>query len=72
MEPDGSFRIDKVPPERYDLRVVFRDFAGREERIGYRSFQIETMPGGESDEPLDLGEIQIREPKNEPKPVDIL
>ncbi len=53
---DGTFRIDNVLPADYQLRMKgpsLRVFAASR-------FTIEPMPDGESDESLDLGEIQVK------------
>ena len=57
---DGSFRINDVPPETYQLFVREIREDGKTERIGYSRFTIETIPGGESDEPFELETIEVR------------
>jgi beta-lactamase regulating signal transducer with metallopeptidase domain/protocatechuate 3,4-dioxygenase beta subunit len=53
---DGTFRIDNVLPAHYQLIMK-----GPSPRIFAASrFTVEPMPGGESDELHDLGEIQVR------------
>ena len=48
--PDGAFKIDRLPQGRYEL-------------TGFgRQFEVTPMPGGKTDEPLDLGEIKIGPP----------
>jgi hypothetical protein len=70
LEPDGSFRIDDVPPGEYRLavRVLGLDqfhvtathgrAPGPFERI-VRTFTVPEMPEGRSD-PLDLGLMRLR------------
>jgi len=59
---DGSFRINDVPPETYQLFVRETHEDGKTAQIGYRRFTIETIPGGERDEPFDLETIEVRQP----------
>ncbi|OHB75725.1 MAG: hypothetical protein A2Z25_23785 [Planctomycetes bacterium RBG_16_55_9] len=62
---DGSFRVEDVPAGEYSLYVhaygppTARTFRG--ERIGElnHAFSVPDMPGGRSDEPLDLGELEL-------------
>lgn len=62
VNADGTFRIENVPPESYQLFVTVPGAGGKAENIGYRSFTIKTIPGGVSDEPHDLGEIKVSFP----------
>jgi RNA polymerase sigma factor (sigma-70 family) len=65
INPDGTFRIDDALPGKYDAYV---DYQVRESdgRMGpslisaFAQFEIKEMPGGRSDEPIDLGEIQVK------------
>lgn len=59
---DGSFHIADVPPETYQLFIRELQENGKELHIGYRRFTIETIPGGESDEPFDLETIEVKDP----------
>jgi len=59
---DGSFRISDVPPETYQLFVREIREDGKTLNIGYSRFTIETIPGGESDEPFDLETIEVKRP----------
>jgi hypothetical protein len=66
IEGDGTFRIDDIPAGNYYLYVNAYEPAAeprafRGERIGSlsRHFNIPEMPGGRSDEPLDLGELEL-------------
>ncbi|MHC4323983.1 MAG: carboxypeptidase regulatory-like domain-containing protein [Planctomycetota bacterium] len=65
-DQDGSFRVEDVPAGDYCIYLHAykpppnsRSYRG--ERIGMLSqpFNIPEMPGGRSDEPLDLGELEI-------------
>jgi hypothetical protein len=64
LAPDGSFRIDDVPPGDYRLIVfVGPDELGQGDgpfaRIS-RSFTIPEAPGGRSDSPIDFGTLRLR------------
>lgn len=66
VEPDGSFRVDDIPAGEYDLRVEvydppdskYRAFGELRGSIN-RKVEVPEMSGGRSDEPLDLGEIEL-------------
>ncbi|MBL7040178.1 MAG: hypothetical protein ISR77_16185 [Pirellulaceae bacterium] len=62
---DGSFHINDVPPETYQLFVDETREDGKTARIGYSRFTIKTIPGGESDEPFELETIEVR-PRADP------
>jgi len=57
---DGQFTIPHVPPECYQLFVDERSSDGRLQFVGGTKFTVETVPGGKSDIPLDVGAIKIR------------
>jgi beta-lactamase regulating signal transducer with metallopeptidase domain len=64
VNDDGSFRIEDVIAGKYDLTVWIEERitgAGRPEEIGSYDGTIEVPPmtGGQSDEPLDLGELVL-------------
>ncbi|MFC1793057.1 carboxypeptidase regulatory-like domain-containing protein [Planctomycetota bacterium] len=66
IEGDGTFRIDDVPTGDYQLSVNAYEppadpRAFRGERIGLLSqhFKVPEMPNGRSDEPLDLGVLEL-------------
>jgi hypothetical protein len=66
IQGDGTFRIDDVPSGNYYLYVnaygpPAEPRAFRGERIGLLSqhFNIPEMSNGRSDEPLDLGELEL-------------
>ena len=61
--PDGMFRVEDVPAGRYVLTLPFE---GRTEgdRSGRRAFAraevvVPEMPGGRSDQPLDIGAVPL-------------
>jgi beta-lactamase regulating signal transducer with metallopeptidase domain len=71
IKPDGSFRVDDVLPGDYILTVdINKDWERRDnvvfvgsrlEQIGVAkvSFSMPEIPGGYSDEPLDIGTLKI-------------
>lgn len=64
INEDGSFRIEDVIAGKYELTVWIEEpitARGRGEEIGsYRgTIEVPQMPGGRSDEPLDLGELEL-------------
>ena len=70
VAPDGSFRIDDVPPGEYRLGItvngkvrfhatVMRGDPGPFGRI-VKTFTVPPIPGGRSDEPLDLGVMRLQ------------
>ena len=66
IEVDGTFRIDDVPTGDYHLSVNAYEPAAdprafRGERIGLLSqhFKVPEMSNGRSDEPLDLGVLEL-------------
>jgi RNA polymerase sigma factor (sigma-70 family) len=65
---DGAFRVDDVLPGKYELTIEVQDVlgfwgrtaAGAHTRASaQRPVEIEPIPGGQSDEPLDLGTIKL-------------
>lgn len=68
INPDGTFRVEDVPAGKYELRMsVFEPptsgrCCGWGELIGRVSheFEVPEMPGGRSDEPLDLGTLVLK------------
>lgn len=62
LEADGSFRIEEVEPGTYELfvRVDGLSDEGRHPVAGAsRMVTIPAMPGGRSDVPLELGEVEL-------------
>jgi peroxiredoxin len=64
---DGTFRVEDVPAGTYQFYVHLFDesrsgFSGREELIGSLNydFEVPDMNEGTSDEPLDIGALEIR------------
>ncbi|QDV35107.1 sigma-70 family RNA polymerase sigma factor [Tautonia plasticadhaerens] len=62
--PDGSFRVDDVPPGEYRLVVVageeeFKPSRGPFSPIS-RTFTVPEVPGGYSPEPIDFGVLRLR------------
>ena len=64
---DGSFRVEDVPGGNYRLRVDLRE--GGESPMRYsapqiahleKEFEVPESPGGRSDEPFDLGKIELQ------------
>lgn len=60
---DGAFRIDDVVPGRYQLTLMFMEPSDSfpQTSIGSISREVEVpeIPGGQTDEPLDLGELKL-------------
>ena len=67
VEPDGSFRVDDVIAGSYDLTILLQEPPSSPFRPGgiepiataRRDVTVPEMPGGRSDEPLDLGAISL-------------
>ncbi|APW62013.1 carboxypeptidase regulatory-like domain-containing protein [Paludisphaera borealis] len=64
LQPDGTIRVDDVPPGSYRLRLTYSAdpiFGFRLPEgmlVATKQFTIPAIPGGRSDEPLDLGELR--------------
>jgi hypothetical protein len=72
LKPDGTFRIEDVLPGEYVLNLDFRehDSSGPDPRGFGRTIgsvnlpiTISPIPGGRTDEPLDLGELRLTRPE---------
>ena len=70
LKPDGSFRVEDVPAGTHEVIVrVYERPESAYSSYGDVSgsitmeFEVPEMPGGRSDEPLDLGtlELELRE-----------
>ena len=62
IAPDGSIRVDDLPPDRYRLHITYSADpiyrrVGDPGRNAYADLKFE-VPEGQGDEPLDLGVIQ--------------
>ncbi len=67
---DGSFRVEDVPGGQYRLRVDLREGGGGPMRFSapliaslQKELEIPDSPGGRSDEPFDLGKIELQAKK---------
>jgi len=65
IEPDGRFRIEDVIAGKYTLTVFLEEpfpRPGSPQDLGsYRStIEVPEIPGGRTDEPLDLGELVLK------------
>lgn len=62
-QPDGSFRFDDVLPGKYQLSLMFMDPGERMPRTSIgsitREVEVPEIPGGQTDEPLDLGVLRL-------------
>jgi beta-lactamase regulating signal transducer with metallopeptidase domain/protocatechuate 3,4-dioxygenase beta subunit len=63
LAPDGSFRIDDVPPGDYRITIRVNEENTRD-RGPFAEFSreivIPPIPGGRSDDPLDLGPLRLK------------
>ena len=67
VESDGSFRVDDVVSGAYQLSFLLREAPSNPSRRhdvepiagAHREVTVPDMPGGRSDQPLDLGEISL-------------
>ena len=64
LAPDGSFRFDDIPPGEYRITIQVNDPDRGRERGPFaplmRTFAVPPIPGGRTDEPLDLGAARLR------------
>jgi hypothetical protein len=76
VEPDGRFRAEDIPAGEYQLSAQFMPPPTPNRGYGEiiaaanRTFTIDELPGGRSDEPLDLGKIELMSSQrpNVPRP----
>ncbi len=66
VEADGRFRAEDIPAGDYQLSAQFmppptpsRGYGGEIIASANRMFTIDELPGGRSDEPLDLGDVEL-------------
>ncbi|NLE29733.1 MAG: redoxin domain-containing protein, partial [Phycisphaerae bacterium] len=71
VNPDGTFRAEDIPAGTYTLNISLYEppkggGCGYGQQIGTvnHDFTIPQMPNGRSDEPLDLGMIELNIPKH--------
>jgi beta-lactamase regulating signal transducer with metallopeptidase domain/protocatechuate 3,4-dioxygenase beta subunit/peroxiredoxin len=67
LQPDGTIRVEDVPPGSYRLNLTYsadpvRGMGISPDRIAHatKQFTIPEIPGGRSDEPFDLGVLRPR------------
>jgi RNA polymerase sigma factor (sigma-70 family) len=64
LAPDGTFRIDDVPPGEYHLVASVGDDRGNRDPGPFeplmRVVTVPPIPGGRTDDPLDLGTLTLR------------
>jgi len=65
VKNNGTFRIENVPPADYQLFVRELTDGGKRAYVGGTKFEVETILGGESDEPLDIGDVKVKPRKDE-------
>ncbi|MCX5634663.1 MAG: hypothetical protein NTW55_02315 [Planctomycetota bacterium] len=67
IESDGSFRVEDVPSGQYELQINLHE-KPKDGSSGYGpiignvnyEFEVTEMPGGRSDEPLDIGTLELK------------
>ena len=61
VSPDGSFRVEDIPTGEYEMVVESLAHAAPYEAIASarRDLSLPEMPGGRSDETLDVGELRL-------------
>ena len=64
LNSDGSFRVDDIPPGDYRISIRVNEDEGRRNpgpfaSIG-RTLTVPPIPGGRSDEPVDVGRLRLR------------
>ncbi len=71
LQPDGTIRVDDVPPGVYRLTLTYGvDPSGLTDRVAFATaqFTIPPIPGGPSDEPVDLGTLHPEPKPRQPAP----
>lgn len=66
VQADGSFRVENVPPEYYQLFVSVETDGKPGPNIGGTSFDVKTVLNGPGNEPQDLGVLDVA-PHDRPK-----
>src|SRR4051812_34637355 len=59
FQEDGRFRIEDVPGGPYAINLQLRDATGHFIATVEKSFEIPESPGGRTDEPFDVGTIEV-------------
>ena len=61
VSPDGSFRVEDVSPGAYELAIEALAHIPPYEPIAtaQRDLSVAEIPGGRTDEPLDIGELRL-------------
>ncbi len=66
VEPDGTFRIEDIAAGTYEILIILNKRPVNEGGLGHeplasirREVVVPPIPGGRSDEPLDLGAIPL-------------
>ena len=60
VEPDGSFRLEDVVPGSYRFSYRLGGRSVAVQAIASVEVVVGEIPGGRSDEPLDLGVIELK------------
>jgi uncharacterized GH25 family protein len=67
VAPDGSFRMEDVLPGAYNVHISVMEqrenFNGEQVAMAQTEAKIAEIPGGYTDEPLDLGTLELKELK---------
>jgi hypothetical protein len=73
VEPDGSFRSEDIEAGDYEIQIIVHKRPTEGVGLGHevlglvrREVVVPEMPGGRSDEPLDLGAIPVTAVKKNP------
>jgi hypothetical protein len=64
LRPDGSFRVEEMPPGEYELNVLVKHWLTPKSAVWngvlHHEFTVPEIPGGYTDEPLNLGELELQ------------